>query len=69
MPRLDGAQTLAALRRIAPTLPVVLMSGFGEQEAFERFGPHGPATFLQKPFSATTLLELIRHHLAPPPAG
>jgi PAS domain S-box-containing protein len=69
MPRMNGSQTLAALRRIAPTLPVVLMSGFSEQEAFERFGPHGPATFLQKPFSATALRELVRHHLAPKPRG
>ncbi len=67
MPRLDGPQTLAELRRLAPTLPVVLMSGFSEEEAFARFGPHGPATFLQKPFPAAALLELVRHHLSAAP--
>ena len=51
MPNLDGEQTLREVRRLRPDLPVVLMSGYSEQEATTRFGSAGPAGFLQKPFT------------------
>jgi len=51
MPHLDGEQTLREVRRVRPDLPVVLMSGFNEQEATTRFSEHGLAGFLQKPFT------------------
>ena len=38
-----------------PEVPVILMSGYTEQDAFTRFGATGLAGFLQKPFSAEIL--------------
>jgi PAS domain S-box-containing protein len=55
MPKLDGVAALEELRRLRSDLPVILMSGYNEQDAVARFAAAGLAGFLQKPFSAETL--------------
>src|SRR5205085_861845 len=57
MPGLDGQQVFRELRQLRPDLPVILMSGYNEQDAVARFTGKGLAGFLQKPF---TLDELAR---------
>jgi PAS domain S-box-containing protein len=52
MPRLDGSAVLEAIQAINPRVPVILMSGFDEQEILDRFAARTVAGFLQKPFSA-----------------
>jgi CheY-like chemotaxis protein len=59
MPKLDGEDTLMALRMIAPSLPVVLTSGFHEQSLAQRFVGRGLADFLPKPFRASKLVALL----------
>jgi FixJ family two-component response regulator len=59
MPKLDGEDTLMALRMIAPNLPVVLTSGYGEQAIVQRFVGRGLADFLPKPFVTEALLGVI----------
>jgi PAS domain S-box-containing protein len=72
MPKMDGLETLRALRKEQPSLPVVLMSGFSERHATARFGEHRLAGFLQKPFSLEQFKRLVGTILAatapPPPA-
>ena len=60
MPHMDGAEAFAELRRIRPDVPVVLMSGFNEQEALVRFAGKGIASFIQKPFAVDSLRTVIR---------
>jgi PAS domain S-box-containing protein len=55
MPKLDGVAAFQELRRLDPQLPVILMSGYNEQDAVARFSGNGLAGFLQKPFTAETL--------------
>jgi PAS domain S-box-containing protein len=55
MPKLDGVAAFEELRRLQRDLPVILMSGYNEQDAVARFAASGLAGFLQKPFSAATL--------------
>jgi PAS domain S-box-containing protein len=55
MPELDGAETFREIHRMRPELPVVLMSGYSEQDAVSKFGAAGLAGFLQKPFQPDTL--------------
>ena len=55
MPELDGAETFREIHRLRPELPVVLMSGYSEQDAVAKFGAAGLAGFLQKPFQPDTL--------------
>jgi len=49
MPRRDGVETFREMRKMAPDLRVLLMSGFNEQEAVSRFTGRGLASFIQKP--------------------
>ncbi len=60
MPHMDGAETFAGMRSLRGDVPVVLMSGFNEQEALVRFAGKGLASFIQKPFSSDSLRTAIR---------
>jgi CheY-like chemotaxis protein len=64
MPKLDGEDTLVALRMLAPGLPVVLTSGYHEQGLAHRFVGRGLADFLPKPFSASKLVALLNAVIA-----
>jgi CheY-like chemotaxis protein len=63
MPRLDGLQAFKEIRRLRPQVPVILTSGYTEQEAITRFDGLGLTGFLQKPFSWQDLLVALRRGL------
>jgi PAS domain S-box-containing protein len=71
MPVMDGAQTVATLRRLNPHLPILAMSGLPVHRAeFEKkFGPR--FRFLTKPFEIDHALQLVREVLdvGTPPAA
>jgi PAS domain S-box-containing protein len=69
MPQLDGAATFTQLRRIKPGIRVLLMSGFNEQDAINRFAGKGLAGFIQKPFKPETLRTRLRAIFEPAPEG
>jgi CheY-like chemotaxis protein len=64
MPRLDGVQTITEIRRINPDIPVLLMTGYSENEAMERFKGKGLTGFIQKPFDIPTLRQKLKNTLA-----
>ena len=64
MPELDGAEVVEVLRKVGRDIPVVLMSGYGEQDALGRFGSDAIAGFLQKPFRPEELKERLGQALA-----
>ena len=55
MPRLDGWQTLTALRALRPDLPVILASGYSQAQAMEGAHAEKPQVFLTKPYSMADL--------------
>jgi len=59
MPGLDGAEAMRVMRSINPTVAVVIMSGFSEQEVLVRLRGFGRVAFLRKPFSREMLLAQI----------
>jgi PAS domain S-box-containing protein len=59
LPGMDGTQIFRELLRSRPDLKVMLMSGFNEQDAINRFAGKGLAGFIQKPFK----LEVLRARL------
>jgi two-component system cell cycle sensor histidine kinase/response regulator CckA len=63
MPGLDGEQTLQAIRRINPDLPVVICSGYSETEIRRRFSDNTVNGFLQKPFDFRALTGKISEWL------
>jgi len=68
MPEMDGEETLRAIRKLSP-VPVVLMSGYGESEAMLRFASQRLAGFLQKPFTAQQIGDVLGQALEPGAAG
>jgi PAS domain S-box-containing protein len=60
MPHVDGEEAFRELRRLRPALPVIIMSGYSEQEATARFQGQGVLGFVQKPFRPVDLLSLLR---------
>ncbi len=55
MPGLNGWETLAALRKIAPDLPVILASGYDEATVMGEDHAERPQAFLSKPYSLKDL--------------
>ncbi len=55
MPGMDGWETLTALRKIRPNIPVVLASGYDEAHAMGRDYPEQPHVFLHKPYLKSEL--------------
>ncbi len=50
MPGMDGWETLVALRKIRPYIPVILVSGHDEAQAMGRDCPEQPNVFLHEPY-------------------
>jgi len=70
MPVMSGAETLARLHGIRPSLRIVLSSGYNEAEATRQFTDKGLAGFVQKPYTAAVLAETIKLALVnAPPLG
>jgi two-component system, cell cycle sensor histidine kinase and response regulator CckA len=65
MPRMGGQETLRHLREQRPDLPVIMMSGYTEEAVASQFSENGPGitAFLQKPFLAEDLMEVLRRAL------
>ncbi len=59
MPRMDGWETIDALRAVKPDLPVILASGYDEFTAMEGDHPNQPDVFLNKPYGVRILKDAI----------
>lgn len=64
MPDLDGEETFRALQKISPDIPVILNSGFAEQEIVDRFYGAGYADVLHKPTPTEKIIAAIQKTLA-----
>jgi CheY-like chemotaxis protein len=64
MPRMDGWETLAALRKLAPGIPFVLASGYDKAEVMAGDHPELPQAFLSKPYQLHELRDAIGCALA-----
>ncbi len=60
MPHLSGEETFEELRKIEPNIPIVLSSGYSEQEANTRFFGRGLSGFIQKPYRASELVAKMK---------
>jgi signal transduction histidine kinase/ActR/RegA family two-component response regulator len=63
MPEMSGEESFAALRRLRPDLPVVLMSGFSQEYTVSRIAERQGVAFLEKPFDSEELCEAMREVL------
>jgi CheY-like chemotaxis protein len=68
MPEMDGLTLLAHARRLAPQVPVVIITAYGSQETARRAREAGAAAYLAKPFGIGELQEVVARAL-PGPRG
>jgi signal transduction histidine kinase/CheY-like chemotaxis protein len=66
MPGLDGGKTFNRIRKISPTMPVLLSSGYALDGQAEAVLKQGCSGFIQKPFTLQELSNKIRSILDPP---
>jgi PAS domain S-box-containing protein len=59
MPKLNGEETLKALKKINPKIKVILSSGFSASETMGRFKEGDVSGYLQKPYHLQKLQEKI----------
>ena len=50
MPKMDGWQTISALRKLQPNIPIILTSGYDEAQVMTDDSPERPQAFLRKPY-------------------
>ena len=63
MPGMDGWETLAALRKLSPGIPVVLTSGYDKAQVMSGDHPEWPQAFLGKPYMLRGLSDAISQAL------
>ena len=64
MPRMDGEDTFREIRTIRKDVPVLLSSGYTEEQVSSRFKDSPPAGFIHKPYRLSVLSEKIQEVLA-----
>jgi two-component system, cell cycle sensor histidine kinase and response regulator CckA len=60
MPRLDGVRALEEMRRVCPSAPAILTSGYSEENSAVNVELNNSVTFLQKPYGIGALVEAVR---------
>jgi DNA-binding NtrC family response regulator len=58
-----GNEVIGALKSRRAGVSVIVMSGYGESEVAEKFAGQDVSGFLQKPFTAARLAEVVKKAL------
>jgi CheY-like chemotaxis protein len=69
MPGASGLDVLAMLRNFMPWMPVVIVTGFGDEETRSRAQRFGAVKVLDKPFPMNALLQVVQRFLFGQPAN
>ncbi|GMV90435.1 MAG: hypothetical protein AMXMBFR82_02130 [Candidatus Hydrogenedentota bacterium] len=69
MPRMGGEEAYRRIRQISKDIPVILSSGYNEQDATGHFNGKGLSGFIQKPYRPSDLIAKIRELLGEPDFG
>ena len=64
MPFMDGEETFTRLKEIRADVPVILATGFIQQDRLDRMMSAGMAGFLRKPIAPDEIVALVRRTLA-----
>jgi len=63
MPNMNGEEVFYELRKISTSIPVVLVTGYGECDVMDRFMNKGLADFIHKPYDGKRLLQQVQIYL------
>jgi FixJ family two-component response regulator len=64
MPKLSGDEVHREMKIAREGIPIILMSGYAEQEILDRFDGIELTGFLQKPVPASDIVTAVREALA-----
>ncbi len=64
MPKMDGFELLASMKKGYPHIPVIVMTAFGTPEIEEELQGYGAVQYLEKPTDLETMTEKIRTSLS-----
>ncbi len=64
MPDMDGLEVLSRVKKLAPDLPVVVVTGYGEVSTAVRAMKNGARDYLQKPLDRNEILRIVDAALA-----
>jgi CheY-like chemotaxis protein len=68
MPQLDGAKTFEWLKKLDPTVKVIIVSGGEELRLRQILAQHPIDGYIRKPFRIQEAMHIIRHVMAKPGA-
>jgi two-component system chemotaxis sensor kinase CheA len=60
MPHVDGGELAEKIRERDPNVPILVSSGYPEEEAMKHFAQSGINAFIQKPFQVEVLIAKIQ---------
>lgn len=63
MPIMDGIQALEEIRKSFSSLPVIIMTAYGDEETVNQIGKIPCTVFVAKPFDVNSLLEKVHSQL------
>ncbi len=69
MPRLNGLETLRAIRRSDPDAKVLIISADGQEEHVSDMAKEGVSGYIVKPYSKQTVLNEVDAIIGPAPRG
>jgi PAS domain S-box-containing protein len=64
MPVMDGVEALEEIRRLAPAMPIVVSSGYGEPHAAARLVAYPEVPFIAKPYMLAALTSALEGAIA-----
>ena len=60
MPGMDGLETLKILKAIDPEIPVIVMTGHGDQDLMKQAMKYDATAFINKPIDRETLENVLK---------
>ena len=63
MPGMNGHETYKGLHKMNPQVPVILSSGYDEEEVLRQFDGKGLVGFLKKPYNLGALIDMVKQHM------
>jgi CheY-like chemotaxis protein len=63
LPDMESSEIMDGLRKIKPTLPIVILSGFGDVETAAELVKKGAFSYIHKPFKVDALRQMVKKAL------